>query len=430
MMKIGALLLCLIPSVLWSQDWNPRTTLVPASKYVTFDLVRQECAFSSALVRSRRSLCRVDCSDRGNGFYSGSGNYLGSGRVITAWHVIRDGDRNRIFVNIGGKRYRAKGYVKNKNADQVVLKLDGSPNTDVAVLAKQAPKQGDIVHGFGMVTPTWSGRLVNYGSKGGTPPPAESADYRGTVGTQGDSGAGIFNQSGEYVGTYWGTSGNEGTAVRYQETADFLKRSGVLDELNGTQLTGTSNCANGQCELQFPQQPKPDYCPNGCQSGCQCGCTTGGAVIQGPIGPPGPPGADSTVPGPPGRPGRDATDEQIAKGIVAYMKLNPPKNGIDGLPGIPGKQGPPGAEPSDDRLRELIDEQLAAASPAILQPAFFDKDGKLRPTGDRIELRHGKVALLPPARIEVLPAFGEPSQTQAVNGGKPGVIDLRRLQAQ
>jgi hypothetical protein len=180
--------------------------------------------------------CKVHARD-GSG---GSGTLIGPRLVISAKHVFRDGGYENAYVDFGRGRIKIIAAVQNKNADQVILEIEQPAGVSPVKIADAAPRSGETLIGYGYGRGlqrfgSWRARLAGYGSKGSDPGDRymESANTSGESSELGDSGGSVFNSRHEYIGTLWG-GGNDGFVfVRYEETRDFIDRTGLLDRING-----------------------------------------------------------------------------------------------------------------------------------------------------------------------------------------------------
>lgn len=376
------------------------------AQYVRVDVQSHREMLSSSLMnKAGRATCTISLPEKGsNASFGGTGTYIGKKQVITAWHVLRNGDLGKIQVTLNGVSYTASNVIKNKYADQAVMELSSEPEVEPVLIASTPPTHGDLVYGFGRYT-RWQGRLSSYGDAGHGPQ-QETAAYQGTAGINGDSGGGMYNESGEYVGTFWGSGPGEAVSVRYKETVDFLERALSWQ---------TSPCDPVGSPSSTPYAPSPSPRP-----------PISAITKIGPVGPQGPIG-ETGPQGPQGFSGASVSTEQIAAivlNITQQLKSDPALQGEQGLPGdtggtgLTGPIGPEGPTyvPTPALIAQIKQEVIDELGPLIIQPAY-DDNGILRPAGSPIALTYGGANLIPPAGLEVTSVNGLKTKTSGPLGG-------------
>jgi hypothetical protein len=157
--------------------------------------------------------CMVSCPASDGGTWRASGTLVAKdaerGLVTTAWHVVRD-SRGPYYVCLGGRCYPAQ-LVSDPAAELAALWIAAPPEEPAPVdLDEPRPGERLTIAGFGGGGPfrtaagPMSGNLGEYISLG--------APTRTVVcsARQGDSGGGVFDQSGRLRGVLWGQN-SEGT---------------------------------------------------------------------------------------------------------------------------------------------------------------------------------------------------------------------------
>lgn len=330
------------------------------------------------------SICLVRVKGLDGASYQGSGTYIGENTVVTAKHVVREGSMPTVVAQFAGRSYQSRSWLGNKQADQFIFQLTETPNVRPVPIAQTPPGNGETVWvmGFGGGRfDIWPARFSGQGSTTGGP--KDTTDYTGPRGAiSGDSGGAVLNSKGEYVGTIWGSSGNQTAAVSYSHTQSFFQRTGLLARLFGRQgftqhqsFSGviSGGCAGGVCTPpsmpSVPSQgsyPAPDY-------------------YQDPVPDPVPnqPGAN-----PPTTCNCEPCDEKaIADAVISQIKSDPSmrgpagQDGIMGMPGLDGERGPAGPAGRDGKDAVVDYDTLAAEVVKRLPPhnrRVILVDGKTR----------------------------------------------------
>lgn len=333
------------------------------------------------------SICLVRVKGLDGASYQGSGTYIGANTVVTAKHVVREGSMPTVVAQFSGRSYQSKTWLGNKQADQFIFQLTETPSVRPIPIAQTPPGDGETVWvmGFGGGNfDIWPARFSGQGSTTGGP--KDTTDYTGPRGAiSGDSGGAVLNSKGEYVGTIWGSSGNQTAAVSYSHTQSFFQRTGLLARLFGRQgitqhqsfsgVMSGGGCGTGTCppQQQMPpsQQggqsyPAPDYYED---------------PVPDPV--PNQPGAN-----PPTACNCEPCDEKtIADAVISQIKSNPSmrgpagQDGMMGMPGLSGERGPVGASGRDGKDAVVDYDTLAAEVAKRLPPhnrRVILVDGKTR----------------------------------------------------
>lgn len=205
-MKRLALIIALMCSPLWAQDDGFRSIPTPVASRVTTP---------AAVHAQLKNVCRVRC-----GQWAGSGVYIGDGIVVSAWHVLRDGNyRGKIHCEFPFAGTVTGRFVNADSAyDICTIKLDREPhNVNGVPIAKTDLKVGDVAVSAGyssgrlLLLP---GRVVRVGKWMDIDNAAAS----------GDSGGPVFNEAGEFVGPLWGSDGGSTVASNHTPTCKLLAR--------------------------------------------------------------------------------------------------------------------------------------------------------------------------------------------------------------
>ena len=322
------------------------------------------------------------------GFGSGTilaSNEAGEELVLTARHVTRAA--KWIQVQYNGKLYPGRMCHQSAYADLAAVTVDlPGKFADTPLVGSPATKAA--IWGYGK-----SGNLHLHQMT--RLKPLEDDDQYTPGGNEGDSGAGVFNESGELSGVFVAQRADNANAITVPSTmlCQFL---GARQTASGSKRVvifpffwkrvnwgggSAGSCPPGQtCE---PAQPGVTVQAPGV--GVQVGQPPEPAeptVVQGPAGKQGPQG----LAGKDGQPGKDAPPvdtqaltQQIAAAVLKAIEGNPAfvgkagKDGTNGKDGVNGKDGSgrtgnrsvPADGPSD-RTRGLAQADGRNATPDLL----------------------------------------------------------------
>lgn len=135
--------------------------------------------------------------------YNGSGTYIGDGKYLTCAHLFRG--RSGYTVEIGGVVV-GQSVVIDPARDVAVLTVTPAlPDLHAVTIATVLPADGAVLAAVGASTGRHDGVLSAQRYVGGVR--RLDASDGGTE--QGDSGAGVFDGSGQLVGVHWGGVGSE-----------------------------------------------------------------------------------------------------------------------------------------------------------------------------------------------------------------------------
>jgi hypothetical protein len=190
----------------------------------------------------RPAVCRIECGagpakDCGTGVLVEARD--GRAKVLTAWHVVRDG-RNAITLRWpDGTSGTARVTAWDSAWDLAVLSA-AAPAAAPMPIAARPPAVGDrlTLAGYGPVPFTYreaSGEVTQFLGPTGRHP-MHMLEVRAAA-RQGDSGGPIFNARGEVVAVLWGSTGGLTAASHVTEIRRMLG-----------QPVAAAVCKDGRCE--------------------------------------------------------------------------------------------------------------------------------------------------------------------------------------
>ena len=197
---------------------------------------------SAAAPGPRPAVCRIECvagpsKDCGTGVLVEARD--GRARVLTAWHVVRDG-RNAITLRWpDGTSGPARVTAWDSAWDLAVLSA-AAPAAAPMPIAARPPAPGDrlTLAGYGPVPFTYreaSGEVTQFLGPTGRHP-MHMLEVRAAA-RQGDSGGPIFNARGELVAVLWGSTGGLTAGSHVAEIRRMLG-----------QPVAAAVCKDGRCE--------------------------------------------------------------------------------------------------------------------------------------------------------------------------------------
>lgn len=308
--------------------------------------------------------------NNGNGSRSGgSSTGISPHLVVTNAHVVGDASQAEVLHPLLGKRWVGEVVTRDRSCDVALIYIQSGEIEWVNVGSDPEPQSACRLYGYGgdSVLKAGSGRFLHSSMRQSGAPVLQAA----VESVSGDSGGGIFDESGNLVSINWGaTNGN----VSLSTPASYIARNAqrwatdlVSRKPEFTQLFGSGGCW-GQCPPQYggggygggipPKQPIQIQPP-----------TQPLVPIQ-PLKPP------------PVKPAEPEVDlEKLAAAIAA--KLPKPVDGKDGLAGPtgpPGLMGPKGDTGPAGPAVTIDLDQLAGAVIARLPPIHvqnYDRLGRL-----------------------------------------------------
>jgi S1-C subfamily serine protease len=189
----------------------------------------------------RPAVCRIECG-AGPSRDCGSGVLVeardGRAKVLTAWHVVRDG-RNAITIRWpDGTSGTARVTAWDSAWDLAVLST-AAPAAAPVPIAARPPAVGDrlTLAGYGPVPFVYreaSGEVTQF--VGPSRHPMHMVEVRAAA-RQGDSGGPIFNARGEVVAVLWGSTGG---LTAGSHVAEIRRMMG--------QPVAAAVCRDGRCE--------------------------------------------------------------------------------------------------------------------------------------------------------------------------------------
>jgi len=262
--------------------------------------------------------CIVRTFDRSvNNWGKGSGVWMRDTEtnacvLVTAWHVMRYSDPNKIVVEFphSGESFTGKiAFLGSAEFDVATLALSGKPSVPPITVSRTYPSTGDnlTMVGFGGMPrrgfQATAGRMVQQSRD-------SIAITRGS--SQGDSGGPVLDNGGHVVGVISRTSSY---GDRDGHTIAACWRPGML-----AQIFSRSRCAPRE-PPRMPQIPqlKPSPVP--------------------------PPLTDPTMPSPLGAPPVQSCEvdyDKIVEAVLERIQDDPRLKGRDGEKGEPGEKGDPG----------------------------------------------------------------------------------------
>jgi S1-C subfamily serine protease len=190
----------------------------------------------------RPAVCRIECGagpskDCGTGVLVEARD--GRARVLTAWHVVRDG-RNAITLRWPDGTSGPARVVAWDSAWDLAVLSTAAPAAAPVPIAARPPAVGDrlTLAGYGPVPFTYreaSGEVTQFLGPTGRHP-MHMLEVRADT-RQGDSGGPIFNARGELVAVLWGSTGGLTAASHVTEIRRMLG-----------QPVAAAACKDGRCE--------------------------------------------------------------------------------------------------------------------------------------------------------------------------------------
>jgi|LakMenEpi03Aug12_release.lakeMendotaPanAssembly.Ray.scaffolds.fasta_scaffold167864_3 S1-C subfamily serine protease len=190
----------------------------------------------------RPAVCRIECG-AGPSKDCGTGTLVeardGRAKVLTAWHVVRDG-RNAITIRWpDGTSGPARVTAWDAAWDLAVLSA-AAPAAAPVPIAARPPAVGDrlTLAGYGPVPFTYreaSGEVTQFLGPSGRHP-MHMLEVRAAA-RQGDSGGPIFNARGEVVAVLWGSTGGLTAGSHVAEIRRILG-----------QPVAAAVCKDGRCD--------------------------------------------------------------------------------------------------------------------------------------------------------------------------------------
>lgn len=207
----------------------------------------------------------------GRATLQGSGTYLGGRLVATAAHVMRDTAFSTSGIDFGNgkipfvKLEDGSHGIQATDEDLAILVMAREPNVPPATMAQRASDPGERIvwfgygnGSFGTGTCVDTGRKLSSNGKWFT-----NHLYRGQGPTQGDSGGGVFNMNGEFVGVLHSSAEGETemVSVPVDHVRNLIGRGGLMQMIfGGHQQCTPQQIANGTCgQPQYMYQGQPQY---------------------------------------------------------------------------------------------------------------------------------------------------------------------------
>lgn len=204
--------------------------------------VKESLEVAAAAPGPRPAVCRIECG-AGPSRDCGSGVLVeareGRAKVLTAWHVVREG-RNAITLRWpDGTSGTARVVAWDSAWDLAVLSA-AAPAAAPMPIAARPPAVGDrlTLAGYGPVPFTYreaSGEVTQFLGPTGRHP-MHMLEVRAAA-RQGDSGGPIFNARGEVVAVLWGSTGGLTAGSHVSEIRRMLG-----------QPVAAAVCRDGRCE--------------------------------------------------------------------------------------------------------------------------------------------------------------------------------------
>jgi S1-C subfamily serine protease len=189
----------------------------------------------------RPAVCRIECG-AGPSRDCGSGVLVeardGRAKVLTAWHVVRDGRTSITIRWPDGTSSPARVTAWDSAWDLAVLST-AAPAAAPVPIAARPPAVGDrlTLAGYGPVPFVYreaSGEVTQF--VGPSRHPQHMVEVRAAA-RQGDSGGPIFNARGEVVAVLWGSTGGLTAGSHVAEIRRMLG-----------QPVAAAVCRDGRCE--------------------------------------------------------------------------------------------------------------------------------------------------------------------------------------
>jgi S1-C subfamily serine protease len=197
---------------------------------------------AAAATGPRPAVCRIECGagpakDCGTGVLVEARD--GRARVLTAWHVVRDG-RSAITLRWPDGTSGPARVVAWDSAWDLAVLSTAAPAAAPMPIAARPPAVGDrlTLAGYGPVPFTYreaSGEVTQFLGPTGRYP-QHMLEVRAAA-RQGDSGGPIFNSRGELVAVLWGSTGGLTCASHVTEIRRMLG-----------QPVAAAVCKDGRCE--------------------------------------------------------------------------------------------------------------------------------------------------------------------------------------
>ncbi len=322
-------------------------------------------------------------TDGATGYGSGTilaSNERGEELVLTARHVVRDA--KRAWVQYGNQNYPVKRIHQSSRADLAAVETD-LPGTFADVPVSRQVTVGSHLWGYGQ-----SGGLHQHAMRFVAGQPGWNEYTPG--GNEGDSGAGVWNASGQLTGVFVAKDTRNSNAV-VVSSAELCQFVGNPNAASGDKRTwifpffwkrvtwgGGSGVSSNACPPGYSCQPitasppvivnppivaMPPVDTSPPHAGVTVVAPGVGVHVGTPV-PTVPPGTEPPNPGPAtagsngkdglngkdGAPGKDAPPvdiKAIVAEIIAEIKADPSLVGKPGPPGSPGPVGAPGPAGKD-----------------------------------------------------------------------------------
>jgi hypothetical protein len=203
---------------------------------------KESLGVAAAAPGPRPAVCRIECG-AGPAKDCGTGTLVeardGRARVLTAWHVIRDGRTSITIRWPDGTSGTARVVAWDSAWDLAVLSA-AAPAAAPVPIAARPPAVGDrlTLAGYGPVPFTYreaSGEVTQFLGPTGRHP-MHMLEVRAAA-RQGDSGGPIFNARGEVVAVLWGSTGGLTAGSHVTEIRRMLG-----------QPVAAAVCKDGRCE--------------------------------------------------------------------------------------------------------------------------------------------------------------------------------------
>ena len=168
------------------------------------------------------------------------------GLVLSCGHLFTEGTGRVIVEFDGGRTHGANVLAVDRNADLSALEIASPPLTAAAVSFDIDDSAPLTACGFGPSGQfrAITGRIVGAAQGDGQ----ASLRMAGAV-RSGDSGGGVFDQSGRLVAVVWGERGGETYASSGGPLRSFLER---LTGRASARAASTALCPDGRCPLMGP----------------------------------------------------------------------------------------------------------------------------------------------------------------------------------
>lgn len=161
----------------------------------------------------------------------GSCTYIGNGLFVTNNHVV-EGCTSGIVRTLEGEKYDCRVLVASSEDDIAILESSAPVILPSVRIAERPTKAGESVTAYGYgasyhdTDPAidrreWVGKVIGNGRIGGSL--SDNAYVFSSPSIPGDSGGGVFNGDGEYIGPLFGTDGKNTYACMNSELHKLLR---------------------------------------------------------------------------------------------------------------------------------------------------------------------------------------------------------------